>query len=358
MQASRNMKKELPDFAPSFLTTIVGSFPHMEARSLCERLAISVDIPGWPQLPRRTFRENMYAQFSASLPSLTLDEDAGKIIFDTHAEITEAVLPFYESFLADDLDAFALSPDYAAGFPAMLEVLREVPGEWAKGQVTGPISIGLTITDQDLRASLYNDQLVDVIVKNAAMNARWQVRELNSVRPNVIISVDEPYMASFGSAYISLSREKAISMLDEVFDAIHQEGALAGVHCCGNTDWSVLLATTVDILNLDAYGYLEHLSLYPDELSAFLDRGGLVNWGIVPNNDDVYTASPEGLAAQLRQGIKQILNKADLRGLDRMDKLSTQGLITTSCGLSPATVNISEQALELLIKTSECLQTQ
>jgi hypothetical protein len=352
------MKKGPADFAPPFWTTIAGSFPHTEAKALCERLVSSLDIPGWPQLPRRSFRENMYAQFSASLPSLVLDEKAEKITFDTSHEITEAVLPFYESYLADDLDAFALRPDYAAGFWTMLDVLREAPGEWVKGQVTGPISIGLTITDQDLRASLYNDQLVDVIVKNAAMNARWQVRQLSSVRPNVIISVDEPYMVSFGSAYISLSREKAISLLDEVFGAIHQEGALAGVHCCGNTDWSVLLATEVDILNLDAYGYLEHLALYPDELNDFLDRGGLVNWGIVPNNDDVYTATPAGLASQLRQGIDEILNKANVRGLDRMDKLAAQGLITTSCGLGPATVDISDRALDLLIQTSECLHPE
>ena len=90
-------------------------------------------------------------------------------------------------------------------------------------------------------------------------------------------------------------------MLDEVFAAIHAEDALAGVHCCANTDWSVLLATQVDILNLDAYGYLENLALYPDELRQFIDRGGYVAWGIVPNNELVLT-TPQTLAERMRSG--------------------------------------------------------
>lgn len=92
----------------------------------------------------------------------------------------------------------------------------------------------------------------------------------------MILVVDEPYLAAFGSAFISLSREEVIAMLDEVFAAIHQEGGLAGVHCCANTDWSVLMATSVNFLNLDSNGFVENLALYPDELRAFLDRGGYI----------------------------------------------------------------------------------
>jgi hypothetical protein len=197
--------------------------------------------------------------------------------------------------LSDDVENFALHPDYANGFFAMLESLRQTDGQWAKGQVTGPISIGLTVTDQDLRASLYDDMLADAIIKNMSMNARWQIRQLKSVRPNVILFLDEPYMAAFGSAFISLSREQVVAYLDEVFDAIHTEDGVAGIHCCANTDWSVLLGTKVDILNLDAYGFIENLALYPAELRAYLDRGGNICWGIIPNNEQIFNETPLGL---------------------------------------------------------------
>ena len=339
-------------------TTVVGSFPHLEARELCERLAARLDVPAWPQLPRRTFRENMYVQYGDGMPGVIIDESAEKIYFDTTEDLTPALENFYERYLVEDVNAFALRPEAAEGFYAMLEALRQAPGEWAKGQVTGPISFGLTVTDQALRASLYHEMLADAIVKGLAMNARWQARWLKTVRPNVILFVDEPYMASFGSAFVSLGREQVIGMLDEVFAAIHAEGALAGVHCCANTDWSVLLATQVDILNLDAYGYLENLALYPHELDAFLKRGGGVAWGIVPNNEHISAETPETLAGRLQAGWRTISEKAQARGVQiHEQEFAGRSLITPSCGLGPVSVALAEQVLETLIQTSQALRS-
>ena len=344
-------------FTPKFLTTHLGSIPHTECVDVCDRLIHMLDIPAWPQMSRRTFRENMYVQFSASLPAIVTDETKQKVYFDTRNDITPALEAFYERYLANDVNAFALKPTYAAGFYYMLEAMRRIPGEWAKGQVTGPISFGLTVTDQDLRASLYNEQLADVIVKNTALIARWQVRQLRSVRPNVILFVDEPYMASFGSAFINLKRGQVIDMLNEVFDAIHAEGGLAGVHCCANTDWSVLLATKVDILNLDAYGYIENLALFPAEMRAFLDRGGVVAWGIVPNNKEIYDITPEGIAYRLNAGFTLIHDKAQSRGITIMpEEFSMRSLVAPSCGLGPTTTEIADRIFEVLMKTGIILK--
>jgi methionine synthase II (cobalamin-independent) len=340
-----------------FQTTAVGSFPHKEGVAISERLAALIDIPCWPQLPRRDFRESMYIQYSAGLPAIKIDQVNEKITFDTTGDLSDDLERFYSHYLADDLDAFALLPEYAVGFFDMLEVLESTSGDWAKGQVTGPISFGLTVTDQDLRASLYNDLLADAIVKNMACNARWQIQQLKTVRPNALMFVDEPYMAAFGSAFISLGREQAVTILNEVFAAIHQEDALAGVHCCANTDWSLLLATSVDVLNLDAYGYLDNLALYPAELRSFLDRGGLIAWGIVPNNGDIMSQTAETLARRLRQGLTLVADKAQARGIEiTAEELGAQSLITTSCGLGPATVPIAERAMETLARMGSLLQ--
>jgi len=167
----------------NFLTTHVGSVPYQSAEGLTDTLASLLDAPAWPQFASRTFRENMYVQFSPTLPAVVEDAAKEKIYFNTRTDVSSSLEAFYTPILSDDVDAFALRQEYAAGFFAMLETLRskEVKPSseqmWAKGQVTGPISFGLTVTDQDLRASLYNELLSDAIIKNAAMNARWQVRQ-------------------------------------------------------------------------------------------------------------------------------------------------------------------------------------
>jgi methionine synthase II (cobalamin-independent) len=299
----------------------------------------------------------MYVQYSAALPGLVVDEARERVYFDVSQDLSGPLESFYTDYLEENLDAFGLGEAYAAGFYAMLRALERTPGQWVKGQVTGPISFGLTVTDQTLRASLYHDQLGDAIVKNAAMAARWQVRQLKSRRPDVILFVDEPYMASFGSAFISLSREQVVSMLDEVFEAIHAEGALAGVHCCANTDWSVLLATQVDLLNLDAYGFIENLALYPAELRAYLDRGGNIAWGAVPNNELILQESPQALAERLRRGFEQISQKAAARGVDiHPAEFASRSLILPACGLGSTSVEIAERVLETLPQVEALLK--
>ncbi len=344
-------------FTPHFLTSQIGSIPHPEASAICAQMANKIDIPAWPQLPRRSYRESMYVQYSPSLPGVVVDEAKEKIIFDTSQDISAPMEEFYNHYLAEEVDFFGLLPEYAQGFYTMMDKLKTVPGAWAKGQVTGPISFGLTVTDQNLRASLYDEMLADLIIKNMAMNARWQVRQIKNVRPNVIIFVDEPYLASFGSAYISLSREQVIAYLDEIYAAIHTEGALGGVHCCANTDWSVLLATQVDILNLDAFGYLENLALYSSELHNFLERGGIVAWGIVPTGDEIFDLNAPGLAARLLEGLEMISQKAQARGVPiTMDMLANHSLVTPSCGLGSSSIATAEKVIETLIETGDILK--
>jgi hypothetical protein len=341
----------------NFLTTHVGSVPYPSIDGLTEKLASLLDVPAWPQLPRHSFRESMYVQYSPSLPAICEDPVQEKIFFDTKTDYTDTLEAFYTPVLAGDVGAFALRSGYASGFFAMLETLRNTEGEWAKGQVTGPVSFGLTVTDQDLRAGLYIEMLDDVIVKNMAMNARWQIRQLKAVRPNVILFLDEPYLAAYGSAFISLSREQVIAYLDEVFESIHAEGAVAGVHCCANTDWGVLLGTKVDILNLDAYGFIENLALYPVELRDFLDRGGSICWGLIPNNAQVFSETAQGLAQRLRSGIQLIADKAAARGVTiRAEEFASRSLIAPACGLGSTSVDVADRVFEVLAETGDILK--
>lgn len=341
-----------------FLTTHVGSVPYLNANEITAKLNKLLDVPAWPQLTRRSFHENMYVQYSSKLPALREDIQQEKVYFQTRADITEALEAFYTPVVADDVEAFAIQPEYAAGFLTMLETLQKTNGEWAKGQVTGPISFGLTVTDQDLRASLYDDLLADAIIKNMSMTARWQIRQLKAVRPNVILFLDEPYMAAFGSAFISLSREQVITYLDEVFDSIHAEGGVAGIHCCANTDWSVLLATQADILNLDAYGFIENLALYPAEFREYLDRGGNICWGIIPNNEQIFNETPLGLADRLRNGIKLIVEKAAARGVTiKADEFASRSLIAPACGLGSTSIEVADRVFEVLAETGNILKS-
>jgi len=58
------------EFRPRCLPTAVGSMPHTDPQAACDVILQHMPaIPTWPQLPRRSFRENMYVQFGERFPA-------------------------------------------------------------------------------------------------------------------------------------------------------------------------------------------------------------------------------------------------------------------------------------------------
>jgi methionine synthase II (cobalamin-independent) len=339
----------MPDIEFNCLPTAIGAMPHTEPEAACSQvLKYLKDIPCWPQLPHRSFKENMYAQYSEGFPGITVTDD--KVYVDRAQDLDGPLEKLYSAYLENDFDKYAVSADYAAGLHSFLGFKKLKPLA-VKGQLTGPVSWGLTVTDNNQRSIIYDDTLADAAAKLLRLKAGWQEKELKKISSNTIIFVDEPYMSSFGSAFVALSKEKVVSLLEEVFRGI--EG-LKGVHCCGNTDWSVLLGTSVDIISFDAYNYAQSLlSLYPKEVKSLLDRNGAIAWGIVPNDEP---SLAKETVASLKDRLEEAMVPFTRNGVP-FQRLLRQGLLTPSCGLAPLdTPEASAHALELLANLSQTIR--
>jgi len=334
----------MPNTEFGCLPTIIGSMPHTDPQAACSQVFHYLkDIPAWPQLPRRSYMENMYVQYSEEFPGVVVSEDS--IYIDRSLNRDKPLEKLYAAYLDNNVDQYPISPDYAAGLHNFLSVTDLAPLA-VKGQITGPITWGLTVTDDSRRAILYDDVLGDAVPRFLRLKAGWQEKALRRICPNTIIFVDEPYMASFGSVALLMSKEKVISLLEEVFGGI---SGLKGVHCCGNTDWSVLLETSVDIISFDTYNYAQSLTLYPAEVKRFLDRKGAIAWGIVPNNGE---ALGKESVASLNDRLEEAMAPFTRNGIP-FKQLIKQGLLTPSCGLaSIASEDAAAQALELLTELS------
>jgi len=186
-----------------------------------------------------------------------------------------------------------------------------------------------------------------------AMKARWMARTLLKVADHALVVLDEPYLCSFGSAFVNVSREEVKTALDGAASAIHAEGALCGLHCCGNTDWSLVLSTGVDVVNFDAHDYFQGFSLYPAELNAFLDRGGILSWGIVPTSQAAVDIGAAGLKRELAERVDVLAQK----GLSR-ERILHQSLLTPACGLGSRTIEEADRILAVLGELAQACREQ
>lgn len=331
--------------------TAIGSWPHKDIDKIVNLIINNFKgLPAWPQLPKTSFYENMYVQYSEGLPCIAINTKEKKIYFDTSGDIFTPIQTVYENFLAEKYDYFAISENYAKGlysFKRRVEQQGKLP--FVKGQTLGPVSLGLSLTDENKRLILYNEQMADAIVKSCACKAAWQARFLKDIALKVIIFIDEPYLVSFGSAYINVSRGQAIQMLNEVIDKLHAHDALAGIHCCGNTDWSILMDTNIDIINFDAYDYSAGMMLYPEKTSSFLSKDKYLAWGIVPTAEkNIFSATPEGLLNKLQEQQEKLA----ATGVDK-NNIINNTIITPACGTGSLSEEAAEKAIELLRGVSE-----
>jgi methionine synthase II (cobalamin-independent) len=233
----------------------------------------------------------------------------------------------------------------------MLDLEKEAPSNSAyiKGHLTGPVTFAAGIKDSEGKTVLSHPDILEAFTKGLAIKALWQVKELEKTGKNPIIFLDEPYLSCFGSAFSPIERDEVIGLLKEVIGYLKERSdAIIGIHCCGNTDWSMIIDSDTDIINLDAYAYQEYLFLYPDHLKRFISEGGAIAWGIVPTGDSAGTADIDELYEKLVFGLNRLISL----GLNK-ELVYAASILTPACGMGMMTEKASADVLDLLLKLSK-----
>ncbi len=350
MASQPSENKATADFSPCGLATLIGSLPvdnHQQGLELIDRY--TPQIPLWPQLPGNP-KEGMLVQFTDGMPGLVEGE---RTYFDTSGNFDELLLLFFEEFLkvgeeptALTGSRFAISPERAGGLYLLKGYASESPSAIAvKGQITGPFTALTGLQDQDQRLSYYNPSLREMVVQGLAMKGAWQVRFLKDAGLPVIIFIDEPALAGLGSSsFISISHDDISQDLTQVSSAIQSAGGLAGVHVCANTDWNLLLNSCIDIISFDAYSFFDKFVTCLDNIHKYLDRGGIIAWGIVPTSEEDIIAkeTTESLVAKWDEQAAQLKT-------DRwtMAAILERSLITPSCGTGSLNPAMADKVLSL-----------
>ncbi len=195
----------MPDTRFKCLPTMIGSMPDADLEKSWRLVARFLkDIPAWPQLPKRSVKEDMIVQFSEGFPGATIE--GNRVVIKRTDNFEKELERLYTAYLADDSSGYPTGSAYAAGLHKMLS--SGISPMAVKGQITGPVTWGLSVIDENKKAIIYDDVLGDAVPKFLRLKANWQEKALSKISKNTIIFFDEPYMVSFGSATLTISREK------------------------------------------------------------------------------------------------------------------------------------------------------
>lgn len=328
-------------------TTAMGILPHDSINTALD-LALTLDIPFWPQLPHYSYYEDMYVQVSEHFPGVIIDTDQKKISLNT--------VSFYEELIdyavkSESEDIYKLSKQFSSSFDAFLEC--DLSGyQIVRGQSIGPISYGHKIVDENLKPIIYNDDIREFLYEFIVQKMNVQYRQLKEVHPNPFVWVDEPGLEIIFGSFSGYTSDRAKR---DFRDFLKRVEGPKGVHLCGNPDWSFLLSGLgLDILSIDAYGCGQIFTRYAQEVKAFLDAGNIICWGIVPTlTEELNSESIEALAKRL----EELWGNLTGRGIDIKQILKQAWLAPARCCLINADGHVTvEKSYETLKKISLLLR--
>lgn len=321
------------------LTTAMGVLPHDNIEDAL-KLALSLDIPFWPQLPKFSFYEDMYVQVCENFPGINIDEEKFRVSLDTNSFYKE--LPDYAIRCGNE-ETFKLSAKYSAALNRFLqEDFKNY--RYIRGQNIGPISFGLKISDENLKPIIYNDDIRELLYDFIAQKVNVQYKELKQVHENPFVWLDEPGLEMIFTSFTGYPSSRAKEDFKRFLSTIQGP---RGVHLCGNPDWSFLLnGLDLNILSIDVFGNGEIFVRYADEINNFLRQGGIISWGIVPTLTEEVNAEK---TITLADKLLKLWTYLDKRGI-KLDLIVSQAWLAPArcCLINADGVKTVEKSFALL----------
>jgi len=335
---------------PPCATTGIGSLPHSQLE-LGLQMALQVDVPYVPQLPSGNPSEFMIPAALDGLPGLSFDAEGVCAVDVSEWEAAnDRFAPSLEAALkSSELQPFEPSPQAVRAWKPFLWEVANRKLAFAKTQIAGPCTVRWVTHTSLGQPAAELPALDQQIFKLLLAKCLAMVKALRQTLTTPIIYLDEPGLYALDRT--NARHLVALQELKMLAVALQREGALVGVHCCGNTEWGLLLELGVDLLSLDVRLSLDAVLEERQPLLAFLAAGGALSLGIVPTNLDASFSLPE-LVDSVETSLMATLGRR--RALEVM----LQTVLTPACGLAMRTALDAERTFEQVRDAQRMLLTR
>ena len=340
-------------------TTAMGIMPHRDVEKALE-LVLSLDIPFWPQLPNVSLYEDMYVQTSENFPGIAIDFERGRLIFNT-SRFEEELNDYFIKM--ESPDTYALTEEYSKVFKRFLS--KDLQDYKAiRGQITGPVSFGFKVLDENLKPIIYNEEVKTILFDFIQKKVNVQYQELKAKNQNAFVWVDEP---GLGYVFSGLSGYNDQQAKEDYSNFVQGIEGPKGLHLCADVNLPYLLELGIEILSFDAFQIGFMPKQYAWSVAEFIKKGGIISWGIVPTESSILSIqTPESLASVLSNYWEVISENTGMS----LKQIAEQALIaparcclrdiatetTGKCEISDVEERIVEKAFAFLPEISQILK--
>jgi len=210
------------------------------------------------------FQEHMGGQYSEGLPQ-SCGTKLTAVTFDTTRDLTPELERFFGRYL-EKITVLRLVGGLRRRFSRAVARLQRSPA--ARGAISRATSPGPLTAGISTRTAGPGHHPQRATLRRRGQEARHERRlagpEAGGFRANRSSSfLDEPALGDAGVRVLPGSAGAGCGKSSTRSSTRSTRRRDRGIHCCGNADWPWSFNTRVDIVNFDAFDYLERVLLYP-----------------------------------------------------------------------------------------------
>lgn len=269
----------------------LGALPY-ESVEPATRMMVKLfeKIPYCPFFSKIPADENLLSASLRKIPGVSVVDK--KITFNpTAANFNPAFTKLDNAFShpkKDLLAPYAMQSMFSEKF---FNIIKKYESPNAIINIIGPYTLA-----QVLRSSVDEPIITDknfrkLIIQAVSVKALATIEKIKESSPKTkpIVVLEENMLGGFGTIKREneeITPELVTSVMARVVEKIKASGAIVAVRCNEKCDWQIPINAGVDMIAFDAYNNPNNLSIFPEQVTEFIRRGGKIVWGIIPTTSE------------------------------------------------------------------------
>ena len=265
----------------------LGALPYETVESVTRMAAkLFEKMPFVAVLPKISENDNIIKRTFDGIPGIKI-KDKEILVKTTSTSYKQGISKLEKAFnhpTLENLEPFAIESPFMEKY---FQMITKFNSPNAIINLLGPFTTSQILTNAVEEEMLVDKSYRKLFVQAICVKALWAIEKIKKTNPKTvpIIMLEEPSFGQFGlikRENEEVTAELVTAMFTRVVEKLKEAGAIVGVQCLEKCDWKIPIQAGVDIISFDAYNNPNNLCIIPEQVTEFIERGGKINWGIIP----------------------------------------------------------------------------
>ncbi len=269
----------------------LGSLPYDSIEPTTRMMAKFFEkLPYVAVLPQISSKDNITTRTLENIPGIKIENSKVKIkIASNHYKQRMSKLEkAFNHPTLENLEPFAIDSPFLEKY---LQIIKKFESPSAVINLLGSFTVSQILENVAEEEMLVDKTYRKLFIQAICVKALWIIEKIREISPNTkpLIILEEPSLGSLGDIKREneeITIDLVTALISKVVDKLHDAGAYVGIQCLEKCDWKIPINAGVDMISFDAYNNPNNLCIIPEQVIEFIERGGKINWGIVPVHNE------------------------------------------------------------------------